>query len=103
MLKHCITNNQIYFSSFIYLLHRITSNTRFIYLEINRNPNVKVIKCYSVINISDLEKEMIEDISNDILSITDEFFEDKYLFFDGNDVEKEIVTTDYLLFARYEA
>jgi len=46
---------------------------------------------------------MIEDIGNDILSITDEFFEDKYLFFDGNDVEKEIVTTDYLLFARYEA
>lgn len=98
-----MTNNEIYYSSFVYLLHRITSNMRFIYLEINRNSNVIIIKCFFDINPSEIEKEMIEDIGNDIHTITDEYFQDKYLFFDGNNIENKIGASDYLLYARYEA
>jgi len=54
------------------------------------------------INPSEIEKEMIEDIGNDILTITDEYFQDKYLFFDGNNIENKIGASDYLLYARYE-
>lgn len=97
-----MTTNEIYYSSFVYLLHRITNNLRFIYLEISKNPNVIILKCYYFTYPSDVEKEMIEDIGNDILTITDEYFVDKYEFINGDIAFDKIVTTDYLLYAIYE-
>lgn len=98
-----MTNNEIYYSSFVYLLHKTTSNLRFIYLEIDRNPNVITLRCYYDTFPNDLEKELIEDIGNDILTITDEYFEDKYQYFTDNISFDDIKKTGYLLYARYEA
>ena len=95
-----MNNEEIYFNSFPFLLHKITSNIRYIFLE-TVDDKIVVTGCYAD-KPNEIEVELLEDISDSIAgmikdnrSVTTSYIISQQEYASG-------MHPGYLLYARYE-
>lgn len=97
-----MTNDEIYYNSFPYLLHKITANLRYIFLEISREKKQIIVVGYYANDVSEIEKELLEDVSDGIASMIEEDIVVTTSFVVSQDEFSLDMHSKYLLYARYE-
>jgi len=98
-----MTDNDIYQSSLIFTLFKITPSLRYVYLDILRSPKKKImLNGYYSEPPTEVEKELLDDMANDIIAITDENFDYEVTFEVTLTHFDQLKKTDFLLYARYE-
>lgn len=97
-----MTDREIYYSSFVYLLHNITANLRFIVMNFERS-NGKIVFDFVYADApTELEKELAEDITSNIITLVWNEFTDVRRYIVSLDPLEMISPGEYLLYARNE-
>lgn len=98
-----MTDNAIYQASFACTLFRITPSLRYIFFDIIRNNQNKIILvAFFESDASEIEKELMEDIASDIAGIIDEVFSFEVKIETTKIPFEKMDKSKYLLYARFE-
>jgi hypothetical protein len=95
-----MSNDEIYYNSFPFLLHKITSNLRYIFLEIE-DKKINVTGYYTA-NPDDIEIELLEDVSDGIAGMVKNSCLVTASYITSQQEYKLGMHSGYLLYARYE-
>lgn len=98
-----MNNNDIYYNSLVYVLHKVTPNLRYIFMHINTHDEPEIIlKAYYEASHSDIETELLEDIADSIAAMTETNFHVTYVQEVTTVPYKNLDNSQYLLYGRYE-